>query len=157
MVPYALAWELDYDGWVYALGICVVSFWSVELLLNFCTGLYHCKPKRSQREFAAHSIFGPPTLVIARTWQAACACLVTDGSCSQSPVAERIGNRSSLMCLMFDGVVSLAASGHYVFVDSNICAATIVRHMLASVGHTHIYNRQRLDILTSSCSLQSEC
>jgi len=38
MVPYALAWELEYEGWVYALGMTVVIFWTVELLLNFCTG-----------------------------------------------------------------------------------------------------------------------
>jgi len=38
MIPYVLAWDLNLEGWLYALSCLVVAFWSTDMIFNFLCG-----------------------------------------------------------------------------------------------------------------------
>mmetsp|Transcript_60841 Transcript_60841/g.137110 ORF Transcript_60841/g.137110 Transcript_60841/m.137110 type:complete len:1000 (+) Transcript_60841:120-3119(+) len=38
MVPIIIAYDMEYDGWLLPLGFVLACFWSLDMILNFCTG-----------------------------------------------------------------------------------------------------------------------
>mmetsp|Transcript_43579 Transcript_43579/g.100413 ORF Transcript_43579/g.100413 Transcript_43579/m.100413 type:complete len:1128 (+) Transcript_43579:92-3475(+) len=52
LVPYQLAWEVNGDDLVSAYALMIVSFWTLDMILGFCTGYY-------TRDHVLVKLYGP--------------------------------------------------------------------------------------------------
>jgi len=41
MVPYVIAFEIQLKGWLFLFAVAISSFWTLDILVNFCTGYIH--------------------------------------------------------------------------------------------------------------------